>query len=150
MNQFEILFVVFAFLFQIVLITHFSLRKWRFDTAIRYGWIVYGLSLAAAAVSLYLLVNRQTWELWTAGFLYLIWAAFGYIVEYCLKIDWRNPPRWLIFIPYILLYLATVMFYWWPLINLWKPLWYVYTVLFILTTWLNITSHKKNGRRQTN
>ena len=53
----EILFVVTAFLFQIILITHFALRKWRFEMAIRYGWVVYLLSIPAATVSIVLLSN---------------------------------------------------------------------------------------------
>jgi hypothetical protein len=33
----ETLFVVTAFLFQVILIIHFTLRKWHFDLAMRYG-----------------------------------------------------------------------------------------------------------------
>jgi len=143
MNQYEILFVVFAFLVQIVLIFHFAMRKWYFDIAIRYGWIVYALSLPAVALSLYLLLNNQPWDYWTAGFLFLAWAAFGYFGEYKLKIEWRSPPRWGIMAPYLLLYFSTVMFYWWPLANIHKPLWNIYLVLFIIASGLNITSHKK-------
>ena len=57
LDNLEILFVASALLFQIVLIIadgyirHFALRKWRFSLAMRYGWIVYGLSIPAAAVS---------------------------------------------------------------------------------------------------
>jgi len=145
MNQFEILFVVFAFLFQIVLILHFAMRKWYFDLAIRRGWIVYALSLPAVALSLYLLLNNQLWDYWAAGFLFLAWAAFGYLVEYKLRIEFRLPPRWGILVPYLLLYLSTVMFYWWPLANIHKPLWNIYLVLFIIASGLNITSHKKQS-----
>ena len=31
----DLLFVFNALLFQVILITHFALRKWRFDTAMR-------------------------------------------------------------------------------------------------------------------
>jgi len=34
------------------------------------------------------------------------------------------------------------MFYWWPLGLFSKPLWGVYAVLFIVSTILNVTSHK--------
>jgi hypothetical protein len=43
--------------------------------------------------------------------------------------------------PYVFLYLATVMFYWWPLGLLSRPLWIIYAVLFVIATILNITSH---------
>jgi TctA family transporter len=137
-------FVITAFLFQSVLIIHFAMRKWHFEQAIRYGRFVYTLSLPAVAVSVILLSNDQSWQFWLAGFIYFIWAVFGYTVEYVRKIQWRNPPLWPILIPYVTLYLATVMFYWWPLANIYKPLWYIYAGLFVISTLLNITSHQKN------
>ena len=68
LDSLETLFVVTAFLFQLVLIVHFTLRKWRFATAIRYRLIVYALSLVAFAVSLRLLLGGKPWSLcgWTA------------------------------------------------------------------------------------
>ena len=139
----EVLFVIWAFLFQAVLIVHFSLRRWAFDRYIlKFGWIVYAMSIPAVVVSLLLLLGGQTWSLWMGGFIYLVWAVYGYKVEYVKKIQWRNPIRWPIFGPYVFLYLATIMFYWWPLGLVSRPLWYVYAVLFIISTTLNVTSHK--------
>ena len=150
LDDLEVLFVAAAFLFQIVLIVHFALRKWNFDLSLRYGWIVYALSVPAAAVSVVLLLGGKTWSLWLGGFIYLIWAVYGYTVEYAKGIQWRNPIRWPIFGPYVLLYLATVMFYWWPLGLISRPLWVVVAVLFILSTTLNVTSHKEpEDRAQT-
>jgi hypothetical protein len=142
LDDLEVLFVAVAFLFQIVLIVHFALRKWNFDLSMRHGWIVYALSVPAAAVSVVLLLGGKTWSLWLGGFIYLTWAVYGYTVEYAKGIQWRNPIRWPIFGPYVLLYLATVMFYWWPLGLVRRPLWVVCAVLFILSTTLNVTSHK--------
>lgn len=139
----DLLFVVWAFLFQVVLITHFSLRKWFFDTYIlKFGWLVYALSIPAVVVSVLLLAGRKPWSLWIGGLIYLIWAIFGYSVEYVKRIRWRNPIRWPIFGPYVFLYLATIMFYWWPLALISKPLWYVFAILFIVSTVLNVSSHK--------
>ena len=150
LDSLEFLFVVSAFLFQIILNIHFALRKWHFDLAMRVGWIVYALSVPAATVSVLLLLGGKPWSLWLGGFIYLIWATLGYIVEYVKDIQWRNPIRWSIFAPYIFLYLATVMFYWWPLALICRPLWYVYAVLFIISTILNITSHNEpRDSRQT-
>ena len=139
----DILFVVTAFLFQIVLIVHFVFRKWRFDIVRRYGWIVYALSVPAAVISLILLLGGKSVSFWLGGFIYLIWAIYGYQVEFVKKIRWRNPPRWPILIPYVFLYLATTMFYWFPLGLISRPLWYVYALLFIFSTILNVTSHKR-------
>jgi len=144
-DSLETMFVVTAFLFQIVLIVHFALRKWRFDIAQRYGWIVYGLSLPAAVVSLILLLGGKSWSFWLGGFIYLVWAIFAYIVEYVRGIRWRNPFNWQIGGPYVVLYLATVMFYWWPLALISRPLWYAYALLFIISTILNVSSHKGSG-----
>jgi hypothetical protein len=141
----EVVFVVTAFLFQIILIIHFALRKWRFNTAMRYGPIVYALGIPAALVSLWSLLSGMSWSFWLGGFIYLIWAIFGYTVEYLRKIEWRNPIRWSTLGPYVFLYLATVMFYWFPLALIWKPLWYVYGILFVISTVLNVTSHKSPG-----
>jgi hypothetical protein len=142
LDYLEFLFVVSAFLFQFILIVHFALRKWRFNIAMRYGPIVYALSVPAVAVSILLLIAGKPWSLWLSGFLYLIWALYGYTVEYVRKIEWRNPIRWPIFGPYVFLYLSTIMFYWFPLGLVSKPLWYVYAVLFVASTLLNVTSHK--------
>jgi hypothetical protein len=138
----EVFFVAWAFLFQLILIIHFALRKWHFDHAMRFGWIVYALSIPAATLSVISLINGQSWYLWLAGFVYLTWAIYGYTVEYVRRIQWRSPARWSILGPYVTLYLATVMFYWWPLALIYKPLWYAYAVLFVVSTILNITSHQ--------
>lgn len=54
--------------------------------------------------------------------------------------------RWPIFGPYVLLYLASVMFYWWPLALVSRPLWYVGAATFLVSTSLNVTSHKRANR----
>jgi len=50
----DILFITCAFLFQFILIIHFSLRKWRFDFAMRFGLLVYALGIPAAMCSIFL------------------------------------------------------------------------------------------------
>ena len=141
-DPYQSLFVLCSILFQIILIIHFSLRKWRFTLAIRYGPIVYALGILAAGISTLMLMGGVTWHYWMGGFIYLAWGIYGYWTEYVRKIEWRNPIRWSIFGPYITLYLATVMFYWWPLALIYKPLWYLYAALFIISTYLNVSSHK--------
>lgn len=142
MEPLDIVFIVCSLAYQIVLNIHFALRKWRFATAVHYGWIVYALSVPAAVASLFLLLGGKPWWMWLAGFLYLIWAVFGYAVEYWRKIEWRAPLRWPVLIPYLSLYFATTMFYWFPLARISKPLWYVAAALFVLSTTLNLLSHQ--------
>ncbi len=143
LDSLDLVFIVTAFLFQIILLLHFALRKWHFETAIRYGPLVYALSLPAALVSLLLLLGGKTWSFWLGGFLFLAWGLFGYWIEYVRKIEWRNAWRWQILVPFVLLYLATSMFYWFPLGLLWRPLWYIFGVLFVVSVVLNVTSHKR-------
>jgi hypothetical protein len=140
-DNLDLLFVISAFLLQVVLIIHFALRKWRFDAAMRYGPVVYALSIPAAVGSILLLLGGKHWTLWLGGFIYLSWAIFGYTVEYVRRIEWRNSRRWPIFVLYVCLYLATIMFYWWPLVLIHKPLWVAYAVLYVASTILNATSH---------
>jgi len=136
------LFIVWAFLFQIALIVHFALRKRFFESYTRrLGWIVYALSIPAAAISIILLLGGKTWSFWLGGFLFLAYATYGYWVDYVTKIPWRKPARPSIMVPYVSLYLGTVMFYWWPLGILSRTMWAVFAGLFVIGTILNITSH---------
>jgi hypothetical protein len=138
----DMLFVIWAFFFQIVLVVHFALRKRRFESYTqKFGWVVYALSIPAVVISIFLLLGGKTWSFWLGGFLFLIYAAYGYWVDYVRGIAWRKPLRLSILFPYVTLYLATVMFYWWPLGFLSRPLWAVFGVLFVIGTILNITSH---------
>jgi len=122
---------------------HFAVRRRRLDLVMRYGWIVYALSLPAAGVSLVLLNAGRESSLWLGSFLFLVWAIFGYVVEFTLHItDWRSSVRWEILVPYVILYLATCMLYWWPLWPLCRPLWYVTTALYVTQTVLNVRSHR--------
>lgn len=142
MNLLDTLFVVWAFFFQIVLIVHFAVRKRFFETYTqKAGWIVYALSIPAVAISVILLLGGKAWSFWLGGFLFLAYAAYGYWVDYVRRIPWRNPLRPSIVFPYVVLYLATVMFYWWPLALLSRPLWLVYAVLFVIGSVLNVISH---------
>ncbi len=56
MDNLSILYVSTAFFFHSILIVHFSLRKWRFITAIRYGYIIYALGILFALSSLFILL----------------------------------------------------------------------------------------------
>ncbi len=141
MDRYARLFVVFAFLIQIVLLVFFALRKWTFDTAMQLGWIVFAMAVPAVIVSLILLSGGKPWHQWIAGFLYAAWAVLGYIVDIARPVAWRSPILWPVFIPYVLLYLSSLMFYWWSLGTIQRPLWFVYAVLFVISTILNITSH---------
>ncbi len=142
LDQLDRLFVAWAFLVQIVFIIHFALRKpFLKSYTIRFGWIVYALCIPAVAISIVLLRSGKSWSFWLGGFLFLLYAAFGYWVDYVGQIAFRNPLRLSIAFPYVFLYLATVMFYWWPVGLLSRGLWFAYAILFAIGTILNIASH---------
>ncbi len=138
----DVLFICTSFFIQIVLLIYFAIRKWNFDAALRWGWIVYALAVPAVVVSVLLLIDGKPWHLWLGGFLYAAWAIWGYIVDIARPVEWRSPILWPVFIPYVLLYTSTQMFYWWPLATIWRPLWYIYAVLFVVSTVLNVSSHR--------
>jgi hypothetical protein len=142
LDNLDKLFVVWAFLFQILLIVHFAIRKPFFESyTVKYGWIIYALCIPAVVISIILLRGGKSWSFWLGGFLFLVYAIFGYWVDFVAQIQFRNPLRLSIVVPYVVLYLATVMFYWWPLGLLSRPLWVAYAILFVIATILNITSH---------
>lgn len=144
-DQLDSLFISFAFFFQLALIVHFAVRRAAFERAIRYGRFVYALGIPALMLSVVQIGAGKPWYLWLAGVLCATWAAFGYVVEYKRQIEWRSPILWPVFGPYITLYLATNMFYWWPLARFSQPLWLAYGFLFVVATVLNIASHRGTG-----
>ena len=142
LDNLDKLFVAWAFLLQIVLIVHFAVRKPYFESyTVKYGWIVYALCIPAVVISIVLMRGGKSWSLWLGGFLFLAFAIFGYWVDYVAQIQVRSPLKLSILVPYAFLYLATMMFYWWPLGILSRPLWFIYAILFALATILNVTSH---------
>ena len=142
LDSLDRLFIAWTFFFQIVLIIHFAIRKILFESyTLKYGWIVYALCIPALVVSILLLRGGKSWAYWAGGFLFLLFAAFGFWVDYVAKLQFRSPFRADVGIPFVVLYLATEMFYWWPLWNLSRPLWLAFAVLYVIATVLNITSH---------
>ena len=142
LDSLDKLFLFWAFFFQIVLIVHFAIRRHFFESyTVKYGWIVYALCIPAVLISIILIIGGKSFHYWLAGFLFLVYSSYGYWIDYIMKIEWRNPLRLSIMIPYIFLYLSTVMFYWWPLWPMSRLLWFAYTILYVIATILNIRSH---------
>jgi len=142
LDRLDTLFVVWAFFVQIVHILHFAVRRRFFESyTLKVGWMVYALGIPAATISVVLLLGGKTWSFWLGGLLYVFYAAFGYYIDYVRRIEWRKPLLPSVMLPYVSLYLATIMFYWWPLGLLSRPLWLAFAVLFVIGTILNVSSH---------
>ena len=76
------LFVAWAFLFQIILIVHFAVRKPLLESYTeKFGWIVYALCIPAVIISIILLRGGKSWSFWLGGFLFVVFATFGYWVD---------------------------------------------------------------------
>ena len=140
-DRLDTLFVIFAFFIQVVLVVFFAARKWAFDTAMQFGWIVFTLGIPAAILSVVLLIRGKPWYMWLAGFLFAAWAVFGYIVDIAQPVEWRSPILWPVFIPYVMLYLSGLVLYWWSVGFIGRSFWFAYAVLFVISTILNISSH---------
>jgi hypothetical protein len=142
LDPLDTLFVIWAFFLQIVLIFHFAIRKPLYDSyTLKFGWLVYALCVPSAAVSLVILFGGKSWSFWLGGFLFIAFAAYGYWIDYVKRINWRKPLRKDIMFPYVTLYLGTIMFYWWPLGLLSRPLWIAFGILFVIGSILNLSSH---------
>jgi len=140
-DRWERWFIAASLGIQVVLVIFFALRKWNFAVATQVGWVVYGLAIPAAAQSVMLIKARKPWYLWTAGFLFAVWAAFGVVVDIIHPVAWRSPMLPSIFVPYVLLYITSQMFYWWPLLRVHRVSWCIFAALYSLSTFLNMTSH---------
>jgi hypothetical protein len=94
------LVVVWVFFFQMVLIVHFAVRRRVFDSyTAKYGWLVYALRASAVVISIVLLLGGRSWSFWPGGFLFLMYAASGFWIDYVTGIEWRNPLRVSIMVP---------------------------------------------------
>lgn len=145
-DRLDTLYILFAFLVQIFLIIHFAMRRRSLERAIRNGPLVYALGIPALLLSIAQVMAGKPWYFWLAGVLFSIFCLFGYIVEYVLRINWRQPAIWSVFVPYVALYLGAICFYWWPLARLDRRLWFAYTILFLVSTAFNVISHKTEAR----
>jgi hypothetical protein len=140
-DRWERRFISVALGIQVVFVVFFALRKWNFALAMEVGWLVYGLAIPAVLFSVMLINARKAWYLSAAGFLFAAWATFGAWVDILHPIEWRSPILWSLFIPYVLLFTGSQMFYWWPLLRIHRPAWFIYTALYCVSTVLNVTSH---------
>jgi hypothetical protein len=108
-------------------------RKW--------GWIVYALGVPSLGLSLWFFAAGQPWYHGLAYVLFTAWAAFGATVDIIRPVEWRSPIRASVFVPYLILYIATQFAFWIPLWFISTAYWFVYAVLYTLSTILNTASH---------
>jgi hypothetical protein len=140
-NILPLVFVAFAFISQALLIFNFVTLKWKPAIQQKYGWIVYAAGLIAFLLGILFWVNKQAWYFWLAFALFTTWALFGYIIDILRPVNWREPIRWQIFIPYVILYISAQFSFWIPLWFIGLEYWIIYAVLYTISTALNISTH---------
>jgi hypothetical protein len=136
-------FVVFAFAVQVLLVLNFTARNWRPKLELKYGWVIYALALVALLLALVFALGRQPGYAILAPLTYALWAGFGYYVDAYRHIEWRNPPRLTVLIPYVLLFIASQFAFWIPLWYVGLGHWAAYGVFYVVNTALNLYSHRR-------
>lgn len=134
-------FTAFGIATQVILVCFFAARRWALPLALRYGWAAYAFAGLGLPVGVWLILDGQSWRLFTGPLLIAAWALFGASVDLWWPREWRWPIVWSVFAPYLALYFWTQMFLWWPLWDLNRTAWAVYLVLFVVSTALNLRGH---------
>jgi len=142
-NTLRAVFVIFAFVVQVLLVLNFAVRNWRPALERRYGWVIYALGVAAVLLAVVFALAGQPWLPVVAFLLYAVWAAFGFYVDVYRKIEWRNPLRLPVLLPYVLLFIACQLAFWIPLWYVGRGYWIAYGVFYSVNTGLNFYSHRK-------
>jgi hypothetical protein len=149
-NTLQILFVLFAFAVQIILIADFAARVWKPPLELRWGWLIYTLiGMAALILGVLFVVNRQPWYLAAGPLLLTAWAALGYAVDIWRPVNWRNPPRWSIFVPYVGVYVTALLVMWVSMWFIGLAYWIAFGAMYAVHTGLNVYSHFKSRERRT-
>jgi hypothetical protein len=134
-------FAAYGLATQVILLVYFTARRWRPPMADRFGWIAYAFGTVGLVLGIWLVSFGASYRLFAGPLLYAAWAAYGAWVDLWQRTEWRQPIRWNIIGPYVILYLAAQMFLWWPLWDTLRPVWVIYLWLFIANTTLNISGH---------
>ncbi len=135
-------FVAFAFGVQVLLVLNFAARNWRPALERRYGWVIYALGIVALLPAVVFARSGQPWSTVLAFLFYTAWAAFGFYVDTYRQIEWRNPLRLPVMLPYVFLFVAAQMAFWVPLWFVGRGYWIAYGVLYSVSTTLNWYSHR--------
>jgi hypothetical protein len=105
-NVLQTLFVAFAFISQALLIFNFAALGWKPHLHQKRGSIVYASGLVAFPLGIQFRSSPQARYFWFAFGLFKIWPMLGYFIDILRPINWRDPIRWQIFVPYVVLYIS--------------------------------------------
>lgn len=121
----------------------FIFRIWKPSLEDRFGWITYAMGFPSLILAVLLIVQGEPRYFWIAPILYCIWSLFGWIVDIWRPVEWREPKYLPIFIPYVLLFIASLTGFWVPLWFIKPTFWIVFAILYASLNGLIIYSHIK-------
>jgi hypothetical protein len=134
-------FASFGIVSQALLLAFFAARRWSPQVAKRFGWLAYAFAALGLPLGGWLFLGGQSWRLYGGPLLLALWAGLGASVDLWLRVQWRAPIKWSVFVPYVALYFFAQMFLWWPLWDAQRLLWGCFLLLFVANTALNVGGH---------
>lgn len=138
-------FAVYGVGAQAVLAAFFAARRWLPPLAEWLGWVTYSFVSLGLPLGGVFLLGGESWRLYLGPIIFALWAGFGVVVDLWPRLEWRNPPRWSVFVPYVGLYFWGQMLLWWPLWDAWRTAWFAFLALFVVSTALNFEGHFGRG-----
>ncbi len=107
------------------------------------GSVIIALALPAAAALFAFWRTHAPWRQWLGLFLFLVFVAFELVVDYIWVVEFREPVRPAILIPYLLLFFGSIFLMGLPMFRLNRQLWSVtlLTTLFLLAAMIVAMRH---------
>lgn len=90
----------------------FVLRVKKKEWAKYAGGVFDGLGFPTLIIAIINLANGRDWWLWAFPLLFFAFTLFSIIVDDILKIDFRNPKKYNILVPYLLLFYISIILMW--------------------------------------
>ncbi len=99
------------------------------------------MAVGGLAVGIGFVARGAPVNLVIAPFVLAVWAGFGLVVDTWLRIPWRQPAILHVLIPYVVLFQVSLFGFLFPLWEMGRRLGLPFTVLFVVPTVLNASSH---------
>ena len=102
------------------------------------GMVIMALALPAGAALITFWRSGASWRQWLGLPLFLAFVALALVVDYIAPIEFREPMRPAILVPYLLLFFGAILLMGLPMFRLDRRLWFVtlLTTLFLLAAML--------------
>ena len=99
------------------------------------------MAVGGLAVGIGFVARGAPVNLVIAPFVLAVWAGFGLVVDTWLRIPWRQPAILHVLIPYVVLFQVSLFGFLFPPWEMGWRLGLPFTVLFVVQTVLNASSH---------